>query len=84
MTDRRRTDGLHFEELHELRYVVANVGDVVDLAGETNDVLAVERRDEGLVQMSHDLVVELVSVVLDRMDVSDLVLDLGEVAEELR
>jgi hypothetical protein len=39
---------------------------------------------ESLVQVPDDLVVELVAVVLDRMDVADLVLDVGEVAQELR
>ena len=34
--------------------------------------------------MPHDLVIQLVTVVLDGVDVADLVLDFGEVPEELR
>jgi len=62
----------------------SDVGDVIELRRQTDDVLTVERRDEGLVQVPDDLVVELVAVMLDRVDFPDLVLDVGEVSEELR
>src|SRR2546425_12650446 len=81
LTHRGRSNVLHLEALHKLRDVVATVGDVVDLACEADDVLAIERSDEGLIEMADDLVVELVPVVLDRVDVAHLVLDLGEVAK---
>jgi len=75
--------GLDLIQLYELRDVVRDVGDIVDLRSEADDVLAVEWRHEGLGELFHDLVRELVAVVLDRMDLPDLLLDVGEVAEEL-
>src|SRR3989442_3211244 len=64
-----RTDGPHLEEKDELGDVVADVGDVVDPRAEADDVLAVERGHERLVEVLDDLVVQLVPVVLDRVDV---------------
>src|SRR5437867_1840770 len=83
LADRAWAVRLDPEEVHELRHVVADVGDVVDLRSQADDVLAVEGRHEGLVEMLDDLGVELVAVVLDRVDVADLDLDLGKVSEEL-
>src|SRR5919201_675047 len=83
LSQRRGPHTLHLEEMDELRDVIADIGDVIDLGAKADDVHTIERGHEGLVQMANDLVVELVSVVLDGMDVADLVLDLGEVGEEL-
>src|SRR5438105_775263 len=69
-------------QLYELARVVRDIGHVVDLRGEPDDVLTVEWRDEGLVELAHDLVGELVAVVLDRVDIADLLLDVAEVREE--
>src|SRR5438105_8069686 len=78
-----RADALHLEEEDELRDVVADVGHVVDPGAESDDVLPVQRRDERLVDVLDDLGVQLVPVVLDRVDVPDLVLDVVEGGEQL-
>src|SRR2546425_5317449 len=83
LTERTRADRLDPKEVHELRHVVADVGDVVHPRGQAHDVLSIKRRHKGFVQMPDDLVVELVAVVLDRGNVANLVLDVGEVSEEL-
>ena len=56
---------------------------VVEPRREADDVLPVERGDEGLVQMPDDLVIQLVAVMLDRVDVAHLVFDVREVAQKL-
>ena len=45
------------------------------------DVLAVERRDEGLVQLGEDVVGDLVALMLDRLDDLDLLGDAGVMRE---
>ena len=82
LTDRLGADALDLVEQDDLAHVVCDVGDVVEPRGDADDVLAIERRDEGLVQAPEDLVGQLVAVVLDGVDVADLALHLGEVAQE--
>src|ERR671931_2454973 len=53
------------------RRLVDVVADVVERAGEPVHVVAVERRDEGAVEETHDLVREAVALVLELLDVSD-------------
>ena len=74
--------GFQLVDEDELAHVVRDVGDVVDLRREADDVLAVQRGDERLVELAHDLVGQLVAVVLDGVDVTDLLLHVGEVGEE--
>src|SRR6266702_8699589 len=71
LPDRARPDRGHLVEVDDLRHVVGHVGHVVDLRGQAGDVLAVEGRDERRAELA-----------LDRVDVADLLLDVGEVAEQ--
>ena len=82
LADRLRSNGPHLVEQDDLADVVGDVGDIVEPRGDADDVLAVERRDKGLVQALEDLVGQLVAVVLDGVDFADLALHLGEVAQE--
>ena len=52
---------------------VDGVDDVVERAGERVDVLAIERRDEGLVQALNHLVRQVVAAMLDFLDFVRLV-----------
>jgi len=62
---------------------VNEVEDVVELGGELVDVLAVEGRDEGLVELGDDFVGELVAAMLDFFDAPGLRVNVLVVVEEV-
>jgi hypothetical protein len=51
------------------------VDDVIEMARQHVDVLAVERRDKGVLEALLDLVVDLVALVLEHLDPGDALLE---------
>ena len=59
------------------------VHDVVEPRDELVDVLAIERRDERVLEPAGDLVVDLVAALLERLDVGDARLELVVLLDHL-
>ena len=59
------------------------VENIVEAAGQGVDVLALERCDEGVAELSEELVGDIVAPVLDLLDPVVLLLDVREVIDQL-
>jgi hypothetical protein len=59
--DRLGAHAAHLVELNELGNVICDIGDVIELGRDPNDVLAIQGRDECLVEALEDLVGQLVA-----------------------
>ena len=68
---------------HEIGYRLDEIEDVVEARGQAVDVLPVEGRDERGVQGAHDLVGDLVALVLPRLDLRVRGLRVPIVGQEL-
>src|SRR3989338_3841840 len=62
---RLREHLLHLEQDEALRHGFHEIHDIIEVGGQPVDILAVDRRDERLVQPLHDLVGELVGIMLE-------------------
>ena len=76
-------DGGHAIEDEAAGGGVDQVDNVVELAAELVDVFAVQRSDEGLVELGKDVVSDLVALVLDGFDILDLLGHGGVVRKHL-
>ena len=59
------------------------VDDVVEPARQVVDVLAIERRDEGLLEPFVDVVVDLVALLLERLDLGDPIVEPVEIVDQV-